>query len=64
VVAGRSEEDLRFVLQAAERLAVDDAIAVALEGRADRVFGFWPDAALAVRAFRGLRSEDVALALF
>ena len=31
VVAGRREEDLRLVLQPPERLAVDDAIAIALE---------------------------------
>ena len=43
VVAGRREEDLRLVLQAPERLAVDDAVAVALERRANRVVAL-PDA--------------------
>ena len=35
VIAGRREEHLRLVLQPAERLAVDDAIAIALERRPD-----------------------------
>ena len=39
VVAGRREKHLRLVLQPAERLAVDDAVAVALEGRPDGVLG-------------------------
>ena len=34
VVAGRVDEDLRLALQAAERLRVEDAVAVALERRA------------------------------
>ena len=34
VIAGRREEDLGLVLQPPERLAVDDAIAIALERRA------------------------------
>ena len=38
VIAGRREEHLRLVLQPAERLAVDDAVAIALERRADVVF--------------------------
>ena len=42
VIAGRREEDLRLVLQPPERLAVDDAIAVALEGGTDVVFGLGP----------------------
>ena len=37
VVAARREEHLRLVLQAAERLGVDDAVAVALERRPDGV---------------------------
>ena len=36
-VALRREEDLRFLLEAAERLAVDHAVPVALEHRADGV---------------------------
>ena len=35
VVAGRVDEDLRLPLQAAERLRVDDPVAVALERRPD-----------------------------
>ena len=44
VVAGGREEHLRLVLQPAERLGVDDAIAIALERRADRVFRLGPAA--------------------
>ena len=66
VIAGRREEHLRLVLQPAERLAVDDAIAIALERRPDRVFGLrraggracrrsWPPAARGSRA-RALRA--------
>ncbi len=36
VIAGRREEHLRLVLEPTERLGVDDAIAIALEGRANR----------------------------
>ena len=61
VIAGRREEDLRLVLQPAERLAVDDAIAIALKRRPDVVFRFrraggranrrsWPPAAPGSRA--------------
>ena len=63
VIAGRREEHLRLVLQPAERLAVDDAIAIALERRADRVFGLRPQPAARVGALRRLRREDLALAL-
>ena len=38
VIAGRREEHLRLVLQPAERLAVDDAIAIALKRRPHVVF--------------------------
>ncbi len=38
VVARRVDEDLRLALEAAERLRVDDPVAVALEGRPDRRF--------------------------
>ena len=66
VIARRREEHLRLVLEAAERLGVDDAIAIALERRADVVFGLrpehgrgcrrsWPPAARESRA-RALRA--------
>jgi hypothetical protein len=42
VIAGRGEEDLRLVLQPAKRLAVDDAIPIALVGWTDFVFRFVP----------------------
>ena len=64
VIAGRREEDLRLVLQPAERLAVDDAVAVALKRRADIVFGLRTQAPARVGALGRLRREDVALARF
>ena len=63
VIAGRREEHLRLVLQTAERLAVDDAIAIALERRADRIVVFRPQPAARVGALRRLRREDLAFAL-
>ena len=39
VIAGRREEHLGLVLEPAERLAVNDAIAVALKGRTDGILG-------------------------
>ena len=62
VIAGRREEDLRLVLEPPEGLAVDDAIAIALERRPDVVFAFRPQAAARVGALRRLRREDLALA--
>ena len=63
VIAGRREEHLRLVLQAAEGLAVDHAVAVALEGRADLVFRFGTLATARVGRLGRLRREDLALAL-
>ena len=48
VVALGVDEDLGLVLQPAERLRVEDAIAVALEGGAELVGLFGADAALRV----------------
>ena len=62
VIAGRREEDLRLVLQAAERLAVDDAVAVALERRTDRILGLGAQSSARVGALRRLRRQDLALA--
>ena len=64
VIAGRREEHLRLVLQPAERLAVDDAIAVALKRRPDVVFRLGAQAAARVGALGRLRREDLALARF
>ena len=64
VIAGRREEHLRLVLQPAERLAVDDAIAIALERRPHFVFGLRTKTAARVGALGRLRREDVALARF
>ena len=62
VIAGRREEHLRLVLQAAERLGVDDAVAIALERRPDRIFGFGLSRPLLCAALGGGRREDLALA--
>ena len=66
VVAGRREEHLRLVLQPAERLAVDDAIAVALKRRPDVVFGLRRAGGPATRrswrpAARGSRARALEL---
>ena len=62
VIAGRREEHLRLVLQPAERLAVDDAIAIALKRRPDVVLGLGAQPAARVGALGRLRREDLALA--
>ena len=62
MIARRREEHLRLVLQAAERLAVDDAIAIALKRRTDRILGLVLQASPGVAALRRLRREDLALA--
>lgn len=58
VVVGRAvDEDLGLVLQAAETLAVDHAVAVALEVGAVLVRGLAVAPAAAVRAAHGVRGE-------
>ena len=64
VIAGRREEHLRLVLQPPERLAVDDAVAVALKRGAHVVFRRGAEAPARVGALGRLRREDVALARF
>src|SRR5581483_1906346 len=63
VIAGRGEEDLRLVLQPAERLAVDDAVAIALKRRTHLVLALLAQASARVGALGRLRREDLALAL-
>ena len=46
VIARGREEDLRLVLQPAERLAVNHAVAVALKSGPDRILGLGPQPAL------------------
>ncbi len=62
VIAGRGEKHLRLVLQPPERLAMDDAIAVALKRGPDVVFRLRPKPAARVGALGRLRREDLALA--
>jgi hypothetical protein len=54
VIASRCEEDLRLVFEAAERLRVDDAIAVDLVGGAVWIGRFWK---IAVGRFTRPRGE-------
>src|SRR5206468_3864269 len=61
MVSGRREKHLRLVLQPAERLAMDDAIAVALKRWPDVVFDLGTKAPARIGAFRGLPRQDVAL---
>src|SRR5262249_579589 len=56
-------EHLRLVLEPTERLAVHDAIAIALERRAHIVLGFGAQASARLRALCRLRREDLELAL-
>ena len=60
VIAGRRKEDLRLVFEPAERLAVDDPVAVALERRPDIVFALRPQTSARIGALRRLRSENLA----
>jgi hypothetical protein len=64
VIAGRREKHLRLVLQTPEGLAVDDAVAVALEGGPHIVLGLRAQTPAGVGASGGLGREDLALARF
>ena len=64
VIALGCQEHLRLVFEPAERLAVDDAVAVALVGGPEIVFGLLAIAPARVHALRGLRRERVVLDLF
>ena len=57
-------EDLRLVLQAAERRAVDDAIAVALERGAKLIADLFALASLGLGRKRRVGSKDLALDAF
>jgi hypothetical protein len=61
MISGRREEDLGLVLQPAERLAVNDAIAVTLKRRAHVVFRLGPQSPLRSRALCRLRRENLQL---
>src|SRR3990170_188957 len=53
VIAGGSDEDLGFVLQPTEGLAVEDSVAIALEFAADGRRCFRPFPSFALKTFRG-----------
>jgi hypothetical protein len=61
VVALVVHEDLRLVLEPAEGGAVDDAVAVALEGHAERVLVLGMHAAAGGRAVDGVGREELLL---
>src|SRR5262245_58996441 len=63
VIASRREEHLRLVLESPERLAVDDAIAIALKCRTYVVFGLGAQPPARIGALGRLRRQDVALPL-
>src|SRR2546430_16369431 len=63
VITFRGQENLRLVLEAAKRLAVNDAIAIALIRRPKVVFRFVVIAAARVGALRRARSESIGLDL-
>src|SRR5205807_5681653 len=62
VIAGRGEEHLRFVLQAAEGLAVNDAVAIALKCGPDVVFALGSKSPAGISALGRARHEHLALA--
>src|SRR2546425_7317520 len=62
MIAGRRQKHLRLVLEAAKRLAVDDAVAVALECRAHVVFRLRAEASARLRTPGRLRRENGELA--
>ena len=64
MVAGRREENLRLVLQASERLAVNDPISVTLEHRPNRIFGLLTPPALRIGALARVRRQELPLASF
>jgi hypothetical protein len=64
VIAFGREEHLRLVLEPAERLAVNDAVAVALERGTDVIFLLRPETSTRPIALRRLRCENLMLALF
>ena len=62
VVARGREKYLGLVLQAAERLAVHDAIAIVLKRRTHIVFGLVTQTSTRLGAFRRLRRQNLPLA--
>ncbi len=62
VVAGRREEHLRLVLEPAERLAVNHAVAIPLECGPDGIFRFRTQPPARIGALGRLWRQDLALA--
>jgi len=61
MVAGGGQKNLRFMLEAAEGLAVDDPVPVPLVGDPNGAFLFGPEPAFALSASGGARSEAYSL---
>ena len=59
VIARRREEHLRLVLEPPERLRVDDAVAVALKHRPDRVIRLGAQPAAALRALGRFGRKEI-----
>ncbi len=64
VIAERRKENLRLVHEPPERFAVNDAIAVALEARADRILGLGRSPASRIARQRRIRRERRGFARF
>src|SRR5579872_4274612 len=64
VIAFRREEDLSLVLEPAERLAVNHAVAVPLKRRTDVIFPLRVETPTCAITFRRLRGQDLVFTLF
>ena len=62
MIAGRREKHLCLVLEATERLAVNDAVAIALKRRSNIVLALRTQTAPRIGAFGPLRRQDFAFA--
>ena len=64
VIARGRKEHLRFVLESAEGLGVNHAVAIAMKRGAKGLFSFRSESALAVGTLGGSRRQTFALATF
>ena len=63
VVASRSKEDLRLVLESPKRLAMNDAVSITLKGRSNVVFKLGAQPPFRLGGFGGLWREELAFAI-